>query len=43
MQQIFFDKTKPKSQPNTLEIQLLSLSLTKTIFTGTAKLPHLSV
>ena len=33
-----FDKTKPKSQIP--EIQRLSLSVTKTIFNGTAKLPY---
>ena len=33
-----FDKIKLKSQPNTPGIQRLSLSLIKTIFTGTAKL-----
>ena len=38
-----FDKTKPKAQPNTPEIQRSSLSLAKTIFTGTAKLPSISI
>ena len=36
----YSDKTKPKYQRNTPEIQRLPLSLTKTIFTGTAKLPY---